>query len=74
MAKKAELKPQASLTEMTSEMAHFHFRRWWDPVPDWFRNINKEQWIRFNELELELRKKELEIDKQRIQGLKTILK
>jgi hypothetical protein len=50
----------------------FHYRWIFDPVPYWFKNLSKEQWIRFNEMEIELRKKEIEIDEERIRGLKNL--
>jgi hypothetical protein len=47
---------------------------WWDPIPDWFKVINKEQWFRFQELEIDLQKKELDLQQQRIKGMKEIMK
>jgi hypothetical protein len=45
-----------------------------DPVPDWFKVINKDQWFKFAELEIDLRRKELEILEQRVKGLHEIMK
>lgn len=70
MAKKEELSKQLPL----ADALYLFPKKWWDPIPDWFRVINKEQWFRFAEMELEIRKKELELDQQRIQGLKNIMK
>ncbi len=56
-----------------NEMFPFPPKWWWDPVPDWFRVIDKEQWFQFAELEIELRKRELEIQEQRIKGLQNII-
>jgi hypothetical protein len=49
-----------------------HYRWYFDPPPIWIKNLSKEQWIRFSEMELELQKKELEINKERVQGLKNL--
>lgn len=67
---KVVIEPKASIDMLSL----YPWRKWFDPIPDWFRTLDKDRWFRFNELEIELRKKELEIDSQRIQGLKNIMK
>lgn len=66
--------PGDELTNELQRYAIFPPKIWWDPVPDWFRIINKEQWFQFAELEIELRKKELEILEQRVKGLQNIMR
>jgi hypothetical protein len=46
----------------------------WDPGPDWPHPISPDQWIRFHELAIDLAKKQLEIKKQYITGIKDIIK
>jgi hypothetical protein len=47
---------------------------WWDPIPEWSKTISPDQLSRFRELELDLQKKQIDIEKQFSKDLKNILK
>jgi hypothetical protein len=70
------MSPREELFMEKQRLESFQFppKIWWDPVPDWFRIINKEQWFKFAEMEIELRKKELDILEQRVKGLQEIMR
>ncbi len=68
---------RAELNEMLSMAMTHSFPPWkiiFDPVPDWFRTIDKDQWFRFQELEIEIQKKELDLQQHRIKNLRDIMK
>jgi hypothetical protein len=45
-----------------------------DPPPEWIRIIDREKWLQIAEFENEILQKELELQKQWLQGLKNITK
>lgn len=76
MAKQTGIKAKKPVLPAKEEFLkpHFPWKIWWDPIPDWPGTFNPDQWIRFRELELDLRKKQLEVEQQFITGLKNIVK